>query len=53
MLEDKAGFDGDDDWLIIKDTLYDLGEWEKPFCHNGDIEWWMIKDYEHRIGKSS
>lgn len=29
MLEDKAGFEGMEDWLSIKQTLIDIGEWEK------------------------
>lgn len=29
MLEDKAGFDGMEDWLVIKQTLMRLGEWDK------------------------
>lgn len=29
LLEDKAGFDGMEDWLVVKNTLIDIGEWDK------------------------
>lgn len=29
MLEDKAGFEGMEDWLTIKQTLVNIGEWDK------------------------
>jgi hypothetical protein len=28
LLEDKAGFCGMSDWLVIKDTLMSIGEWK-------------------------
>ena len=27
LLDDKAGFNGETDWLLIKQTLIDIGEW--------------------------
>jgi hypothetical protein len=33
MLEDKAGFVGISDWLEVKKTLEDLGEWDKKESH--------------------
>lgn len=34
LLEDKAGFDGMNDWLNIKNTLEELGEWDKKMSHD-------------------
>lgn len=33
MLEDKAGFEGMEDWLAIKQALIDIGEWHKELSH--------------------
>lgn len=33
LLEDKAGFYGMEDWKNIKETLQDLGEWDKKIQH--------------------
>ena len=33
LLDDRAGFDIDSDWKVIKDTLIELGEWN----NNGKI----------------
>ena len=33
MLEDKAGFEGMSDWLVVKETLIELGEWDKKISH--------------------
>jgi hypothetical protein len=37
LLEDKAGFDGMHDWQKIKDTLIELGEWEKKRSHEENL----------------
>ena len=29
LLDDKAGFDGETDWLLIKEELIRIGEWEQ------------------------
>jgi len=29
LLDDKAGFDGETDWIEIKNALIEIGEWEK------------------------
>ena len=29
LIDDKAGFDINNDWKVIKDTLIELGEWDK------------------------
>jgi hypothetical protein len=34
MLEDKAGFNGNNGWIDIKNALIELGEWEKKLAHN-------------------
>jgi hypothetical protein len=36
MLEDKAGFNGMSDWKKIKDSLIELGEWDKKLSHEQD-----------------
>lgn len=33
MLEDKAGFNGMEDWKKIKETLINIGEWDKKDKH--------------------
>jgi len=33
LLEDKAGFIGETDWLAIKNTLIEIGEWKKKDKH--------------------
>jgi hypothetical protein len=33
MLEDKAGFVGETDWIEIQEALEDLGQWEKKESH--------------------
>ena len=33
LLDDKAGFNGETDWFEIKDTLVEIGQWERTcFC---------------------
>lgn len=34
LLEDKAGFVGETDWKMVKQTLIDIGEWEKKVSHD-------------------
>jgi hypothetical protein len=33
LLDDKAGFIGETDWLVIKNTLIEIGEWDKKISH--------------------
>ena len=38
MLEDKAGFVGNTDWLEIKEILKGTGEWYKMFHHDVEVD---------------
>ena len=33
LLEDKAGFVGETDWIEIQDALIRMGEWDKKLSH--------------------
>ena len=37
LLEDKAGFNGKEDWIEIMSTLQNIGEWDKKTSHEEKI----------------